>query len=74
MAEVAGRHEGLLPKSLDLNSNFKPLHTVFFRDNKICRDSRTFWETLGKTSDFWVKNSVSLAGSALLHGIYCIIH
>ena len=27
-----------------------------------------------KKVPFWVKNSVSLARSALLHGIYCIFH
>ena len=41
---------------------------------RICRDLCTFWRSLGKKVSFWVKNSVSWARSALLHGIYCIFH
>ena len=41
---------------------------------KICADLRTFWRSLGKKVPFWVKNGVSWARSALLNGIYCIIH
>ena len=40
---------------------------------KICCDLRTFFlRSLGKKVPFWVKNSVSWARSALLHGIYRI--
>ena len=31
-------HGGALPKSLDSDENFKPEHTLFCRDIKICRD------------------------------------
>ena len=33
-----------------------------------------FWKSKVKKVPFWVKNSVSWARSALLHGIYCILH
>ena len=33
VAEVMRRHEGPLPKSLDLDENFKPKHTLFFQNN-----------------------------------------
>ena len=36
------RHEGPSPKRLDWDENFKPQHTLFWRDIKICRNLRTF--------------------------------
>ena len=41
MAEVVRRHEGPSPKSLDSDENFKPQHTIFCLNIKICRDLRT---------------------------------
>ena len=56
-------------KSLDLDEKFKPEHTLF------CFDLRfvVIYALFGDLS-FWVKNSVSLARSGLLHGIYCIFY
>ena len=56
VAEVAQRHEGLSPKCFDSAENFKPLHTIFCREIKICRDLRNFWKTLGKKGTFLGKN------------------
>ena len=50
VAEVARGHGGPPPKSLDSDENFKPKHTLFCRDIKICRNFCTFWKTLGKKS------------------------
>ena len=47
VAEVVRRHKGPLPKSLNLDKNFKPKHTLFCRNINICRDLRTFWRTWG---------------------------
>ena len=74
MAEVVRRHEGPPRKSLDSDKNLKLLHTLFCRDIKIGRNFRTFWKILGKKVFYWVRNSISWARRALLHGIYCILH
>ena len=68
VAEVARRRKVPLPKSLDLDENFKLKHTLFCCDIKNCRDLRT----LGKHVLFLVKYSLYRAGSEVLHGIYCI--
>ena len=66
VAEVVRGHGGPPPKSLDSDENFKPKHTLF------CRELRLrfthFLEIFGQMP-FWVKNIVSWARSALLHGI-----
>ena len=49
VAEVARRHEGSSPKSLDKDENL----TLFCRDIKICRNLRTFWKTLDKRVRFF---------------------
>ena len=67
VAEVVRGHRGPPPKSLDSDENFKPEHTLF------CRELR-FVAIYALFGDLWVKNSVSWARSALLHGIYCIFH
>ena len=64
VAEVAREHGWHPPKSLDLDNNFKPKHTLF------CRDLRTFWRSLGKKVPFWVKNSVSWARSYMVNIAY----
>ena len=74
VAKVARGHGGPPPKSLDSDENFKPKHTLFFRELRfvaICTLSR---DLFAKKLPFWVKNSVSWARSALLHGIYCIFY
>ena len=54
---------------------FESTHMLSCRDIKICYDLRTFWKTLGKKCFFFgVKNSVSWAIDALLHGIFCKLH
>ena len=63
VAEVVQSREGPLPKSLDWDENLKPLHKLFCRDIKICRDLRTLWKTLAK-------HSVSWARSTPLHDTY----
>ena len=55
VAEVAREHGWHPPKSLDSDENFKPEHTLFCRNIKICCDIRTFWRYLGKKVPFWVK-------------------
>ena len=52
VAEVARGHRGPPPKSLDADENFKPEHTLFLSQIKICFDLRTFWRSLGKKSAF----------------------
>ena len=42
VAEVVQRHEGPSLKSLDSAENFKPKHTLFSRDIKICRGYALF--------------------------------
>ena len=66
VAEVAGAHGWHPPKSLDSDEK-KPKHTI------LCRELR-FVAIYALFGDLWVKNSVSWARSALLHGIYCIFY
>ena len=74
VAEVVQGHGGPLPKSLDSDENFKPEHTLFCRKFRFVAMYALFLDLLAKKVPFWVKNSVSWARSALLHGIYCIFH
>ena len=71
VAEVLRGHGGPPPKSLDSDENFKPEHTQFCRKLRFVVIYALFGDFLSKQGPFWVKNSVSLEGSALLHGIYC---
>ena len=72
MAEVARGHGGPPPKSLDLDENFKPEHTLFCRKVRFVAIYALFLRYLGKKIAFLGKNSASWERSALLHGIYCI--
>ena len=74
MAEVVRGHGEPPPKSLDSDENFKPEHTLFCRELRFVAIDTLFGDLLAKKVPFWVKNSVSWARSALLHGIYCIFH
>ena len=75
VAEVAREHRWHPPKSLDSDENFKPKHTLFCCKLRFVAIYALFLEIFGqKKVPFWVKNSVSWARSALLHGIYCIFH
>ena len=74
VAEVARGHGGPPPKSLDSDENFKPKHTLFCRELRFVAIYALFGDLWAKKVPFWVKNSVSWARSALLHGIYCIFH
>ena len=74
VAEVVRGHGGAAPKSLDEDENFKPQHTLFCRKLRFVVIYALFGDLLAKKVPFWVKNSVSWARSALLHGIYCIFH
>ena len=74
VAEVAQEHGWHPPKSLDSNENFNPEHTLICRKLRFVAIYALFGDLRAKKVPFWVKNSVSWARSALLHGIYCIIH
>ena len=67
-------HGGPPPKSLDLDENFKPKHTLFCRKLRFVAIYALSGDLWAKKVPFGVKNSVSWARSALLHGIYCIFH
>ena len=56
------------------DQNFKPEHTLFCRDLRFGAIYALFGDLWAKKVPFGVKNSVSWATSALLHGIYCIFH
>ena len=68
MAEVAREHGWHPPKSLNSDENFKPEHTLFCRELRFVAIYALFGDLLAKKVPFWVKNSVSWARSALLHG------
>ena len=74
VAEVPQSREGPSPKSLDSDENLKPEHTLFCRELRFVAIYAHFGNLWAKKVPFWVKNSVSWARSALLHGIYCIFH
>ena len=74
VAEVVRGHGGPPPKSLDSDKNFKLEHTLFCRELRFVAIYALFGDLWAKIVPFWVKNSVSWARSALLHGIYCIFH
>ena len=74
VAEVAREHGWHPPKSLDSDENFKPEHMLFCRKLRFVAIYTLFGDLWAKKVPFWVKNSVSWARSALLHGIYCIFH
>ena len=57
-----------------LGRNFKPEHTLFCHELRFVAIYTLFGDLWAKKVPFWVKNSVSWARSALLHGIYCIFH
>ena len=65
---------GLGRKSLDLDENFKPEHTLFCHELRFAAIYALFGDFCANKVPFWFKNSVSLARSAPLHGIYCIFH
>ena len=74
VAEVVREHGGPPPKSLDSDENFKPEYALFCRELRFVAIYTLFGDLWAKKVPFWVKNSVSWARSALLHGIYCIFH
>ena len=74
VAEVVREHGWHPPKILDSDGNFKPEHTLFCRELRFVAIYALFGDLWAKKVPFWVKNSVSWARSALLHGIYCIFY
>ena len=74
MSEVVRGHGGPSPKSLDSDENFKPEHMLFCRELGFVAIYALFGDLWAKKVPYWVKNSVSWARSALLHGIYCIFY
>ena len=71
VAEVVRGHGGPPSKGLELDENFKPEHMLFCRKLIFVAISALFGDLWAKVP-LLVKNSVSWARSALLHGIYCI--
>ena len=63
---------GAPTKKFDSDGNFKSEHTLFCPKLRFVAIYALFGDLLAKKVPFWVKNSVSWARSALLHGIYCI--
>ena len=54
--------------------NFKPDHTLFCHELRGVAIYALFEDLWAKKVPIWVQNSVSWARSALMHGIYCILH
>ena len=74
VAEVTREDGWHPPKSLDSDKNFKPEHTLFCRELRFVAIYALLEDLWAKKVPFWVKNSVSWARRALLHGIYCIFY
>ena len=74
VAEVVQGHGGPPPKSLDLDVNFKPEYTLFCRKLRFVAIYTLLGDLWAKKVFFGVKNSVSWARTALLHGTYCILY
>ena len=74
VAEVVRGHGGSQPKSLDSDENFKSEHTLLCRKLRFVAIYALFGDLLAKKVPFWVKNGISWARSAVLHGIYCILN
>ena len=56
VAEVAREHGWHPPKSLDLDENFKPEHTLFCRELRyVAIYALFFWRFSAKKVPFWVK-------------------
>ena len=55
---------------MDLDENFKPEHMLFCWELRFVTIYALFGDLWAKKVPFWVKNSISWARSALLHGIY----
>ena len=63
VAEVAREHGWHLLKSLDSDENFKPEHTLFYRELRFVAIYPLFGDLWAKKVPVWVKNSI-------FHGIY----
>ena len=72
--KLHGSTGGIRRKVWTRAKNFKPEHTLFCRELRFVAIYALFGELWAKKEPFWVKNSVSWARSALIHGIYCIFH
>ena len=59
VAEVAREHGWHPPKSLDSDENFKPEHTLFYRELRFVAIYALFRELLAKKVPFWVKTVFS---------------
>ena len=55
VAEVARGHRRPLPKSLDLDENFKPEPTLFCRELRFVAIYALFGDLWAKKVSFWVK-------------------
>ena len=63
-------HGGPPPERLDLDKNFKPEHTLFCRDIKICRDKSTFLEIYGQNKCLFGSKTVFLGQEVHFYMVY----
>ena len=73
MAEVAREHGWHPPKSLDLDENFKPEHTLFCRELRFVAIYALFGDLLAKKVPFWVKK-VFLGQGVHYYMVYIAYH
>ena len=66
--------QGPPAEKFGLRQNFEPKYTLFCRELRFVAIYTLFGDLWAKKVPFWVKNSVSWARSALLHGVYCIFY
>ena len=74
VAEVAWGRGGPPPKVWPRTKIVSPNIGYFFRELRIVAIYALFGDLWAKEMSFWVKNSVSWARNALLHGIYSIFY
>ena len=60
----------MAPAEKDSDENFKPKHTLFCREVRFVAIYALFGDIWAKKVPFGVKNSISWARSALIHGTY----
>ena len=61
-------------KSLELDENPNPKHTLFCRDKNMCPELGTIWTSLDKKSAFLGQKQCSLGKKCTITGIYCILY
>ena len=74
MADVAREHGWHPLKSLDLDENFKPKHTLFCRELRFVAIYALFGDLWAKKVLIWVKNSAVFEQEVHYYMVYCIFH